>query len=298
MNMDTKNEISGTTRLFGFFAHPAHHSFSPLMYNLSFKDKGIDARYLAFDVAPGQIKQGIDAMRTLDFGGGNLSMPFKQEVIPYLDEVTKRAQLLESVNVIKNDHGKLIGDSVDGEGFFENLLANNIDTKDITMTIFGAGGAGLSIIKAATEHQVKQLFVFKRRNKTFERVKSQLKKIKNGTVTKIDLIDYDDEDQMIRSVSNSKIIVNTTNLGMGDYQAFMPAPPGVLEHLNSHQIVCDAIYSPQETKLLAFAKQQGCRTLNGLGMLIYQGVLSFEFWTGQQPPIEKIKTAIKQQLAK
>lgn len=292
-----KNQISGRTKLYGLLAHPAQHSLSPLMHNLSFQVNQIDARYLAFDLEPDQLMEGIGAIRALKIGGVNLSMPFKQTVIPYLDEVSSRGQLLESVNVIKNENGRLIGDSVDGQGFFANLDEHQVAVEHATMTVFGAGGAGLSIIQAAVERQLDQVFVFKRKNRTFDKVDQQIKQMVQHHPTRIKLIDYDDELQMIEALEASRIIVNTTNLGMGDYKAKMPAPPGVLSHLRPDQTVCDAIYSPLETKFLTFAKQQHCQIINGLGMLVYQGALSFEFWTGQQMPIQQVKTLIKQQLA-
>lgn len=289
-------EISGQTRLYGLFAHPAHHSLSPLMHNTSFNNREIDARYLAFDLQPADLAQGVAAIRALGLGGVNLSMPFKQTIIPMLDEITPRAQLLESVNVIKNSNGHLIGDSVDGEGFFANLIAEGVTVAQQAMVVLGAGGAGLSIIQAGIDHQLAEITVFKRRNPRFERVAQQLATMAKGRSTKVRLVDYDDVAQMTTVVARSTLIVNATNLGMGDYQAQRPAPPGVLAQLNAHHVVCDVIYSPLETQFLSVAKQQGCQTFNGLGMLIYQGALSFKFWTGQDMPVQLVRKTIQTQL--
>lgn len=294
--MQQLTDIDGRTQLFSFFAHPAQHSFSPLMYNTSFSHHHINARYLAFDIEPQHFKTAIEAMKVMNIGGANLSMPFKQTVIPYLDEVSDRARKLQSVNVIKNDHGRLIGDSVDGEGFFLNLAHHNIDVRHQTMTVFGAGGAGRSIIQAGIDQQIAQINVFKRKNQTFNQIRQQLDDLANGKQTEIHLIDYADETQMKASIEASQLIVNTTNLGMGEYQATMPAPPGVLDHLNQLQIVCDVIYSPSETKFLKFAKQKGCQVFNGLGMLIYQGALSFKIFTSLEMPIETVTNKIQLQL--
>lgn len=296
MMEEENNSTSGATQLFSLFAHPAGHSLSPLMHNTSFQHYQMNAKYLAFDLQPEQLESAVTAMRTFKFGGANLSMPFKHQVIPLLDHITPRAKLLNSVNVIVNHNGGLTGDSVDGEGFFKQLANQNVTIVNETMTIFGAGGAGLSIIQAATEQHLKQIFVFKRRNQSFGQVDQQLKQIESQGATQIRLLDYANEAMMIQAIQASTIVVNATNLGMGDYNSQLPAPPGVLQYLTPAQTVCDVIYAPLETKFLAIARQQGCQTFNGLGMLIYQGALSFKQWTHQAMPIEIVKNAIQLQL--
>lgn len=290
------NEINGETRLFGLFAHPAQHSLSPLMYNVSFKQLNLNARYLAFDIQPDEINQAVQAIKTLNLAGANLSMPFKQTVIPLLDEITPRARQLESVNVILNRAGHLIGDSVDGQGFFKSLAVQNIEFKAQRITILGAGGAGRSIIQAAIDNQISQIDVFKRKNATFEQRRQQLEMLARGSHTNINLIDYEDQAEMKHSLARSHLVVNTTNLGMDAYKAQMPIPPDALTMLDGHQIVCDVIYAPRETKFLRFAKRQGCQTFNGLGMLIYQGALSFNWWTNEAMPIKTVTQAIDNQL--
>lgn len=290
------NEINGETRLFGFFAHPAHHSLSPLMYNVSFEQLGINARYLAFDVQPSEIKQAVQSIRTLKLAGANLSMPFKQAVIPLLDEITPRARQLESVNVILNRAGYLIGDSVDGYGFFESLAAQKVEFKDQQITVLGAGGAGRSIIQAAIDNQISQINVFKRKNETFVQRKRQLERLAQGSHTRVNLINYEDQAQMKHSLARSHLVINTTNLGMGAQESQIPVTPDVLQALDGNQVVCDVIYAPRETKFLRFAKQRGCQTFNGLGMLIYQGALSFKWWTHEAMPIQQVAQAINQQL--
>ncbi|MFZ2353428.1 shikimate dehydrogenase [Paucilactobacillus nenjiangensis] len=289
--MTKRIEVDGHTELYGLFAHPAKHSLSPLMHNHSFEKNGINAKYLAFDIGPDDTQAAIQAIKTLDLKGVNLSMPFKQKVIPYLDHITERAKLLQSVNVIKNEQGVLTGDSVDGAGFFESLEASGINPKHQTLTIFGAGGAGLSIIQAAIDHGAKEINVFKRHGKNFDTVKHQLELMNDGHAGDVNLIDYDDETTMIEKIKVSQIVINSTNLGMGDYQAQMPAPPGVLAAL-TNQVVCDVIYSPAKTKFLEFAKEQGCTIFNGLGMLVYQGALSFKWWTNTEMPVDEIKQLI------
>ncbi|WP_223875897.1 shikimate dehydrogenase [Paucilactobacillus kaifaensis] len=290
------NEINGKTRLFGFFAHPAQHSLSPLMYNVSFDELGLNARYLAFDIQPSEIKQAVQAIRTLNLAGANLSMPFKQAVIPLLDEITPRAHQLQSVNVILNQAGRLIGDSVDGQGFFESLTAQKIKFKKQRIAVLGVGGAGRSIIQAAINNQISQIDVFKRKNETFIQRKEQLHQLAKGSDTEVNLIDYEDQAKMKHSLARSHLVINTTNLGMGTKESQMPVAPDVLNVLDGNQVVCDVIYSPRETKFLRFAQQRGCQTINGLGMLIHQGALSFKWWTNEAMPINEVTQAINNQL--
>lgn len=291
-----ENEINGATQLFSFFAHPAKHSFSPLMYNTSFDQLNINARYLAFDIEPQNFAVALQAMRTLSVQGGNLSMPFKKAAVDLLDEVTPRAKLLQSVNVIKNDQGRLIGDSVDGAGFFLHLEQQGIKMQGKSMTVFGAGGAGRSIIQAGIEQKLKSIKVFKRKNASFTEIEHQLSEMNKGSTTDVKLIAYEDQDEMKQAIKASELIVNTTNLGMGKYEAEMPAPPGVLQTLTDQQVVYDVIYSPAETQLIKFAKQRGCQTFNGLGMLIYQGALSLKYWLNQDMPIAEVSRQIQLQL--
>lgn len=293
--MINQKEISGQTSLYGLFALPAKHSLSPLMHNTSFQTVGIDARYLAFDILPENLQITIDSIRPLSIGGVNLSMPFKQMAIPYLDQITDRAQILESVNVIKNDDGKLVGDSVDGEGFVNSLKDNMVSLNGKEMTIFGAGGAGLSIVQASVSQGIRKINVFKRKNETFDIVGEKLNALSFKTTTQIELCDYSDVDLLSRKVSDSDIVVNATNVGMGRNIGKLPVPEEALSYLDDTKIVFDIIYVPDKTKLLEYAETKGCKTINGLGMLIQQGASSFKLWTGVNMPIEKVREKLSEQ---
>lgn len=281
--------FDGHTQLYGFLAHPARHSLSPLMHNLSFQANQLNACYLAFDVKPADFLLAAKSLRIL-FGGVNLSMPYKKQIIPYLDELTPRAKRIQAVNTVKNQDGKLIGDSTDGAGLFADLQNKNYSVAGKIAMILGAGGAGRAIIAAAADYQLKRVFVCKRPNQTFGQIKTWLAKITPKTPVDYQLIDYSDQERLKKCLQQSQLLINATNVGMDEKS--LPLPPAVLAELRPQQFVYDVIYQPLQTPLLKFAAQSGCQSCNGTGMLLWQGALAFEFWTGKKMPLSKVKQAL------
>ncbi|EIW14544.1 Shikimate/quinate 5-dehydrogenase I beta [Lactiplantibacillus pentosus KCA1] len=279
--------IDGETALFGFIAHPARHSRSPRMHNLSFDHWGLNARYLAFDVAPDQLAGTIAGIRSMGIVGVNLSMPFKQTVVPLLDELTPRAQRIQAVNTIKNVHGKLIGDSTDGAGVFQDLQHQGLHLTGKRVMVLGAGGAGKAIIAAALDYGVESVTVFKRQNERFPAVQRWLEQLSQTTSVELKLVAYEDHQRMQEVARASDLIINATNIGMTTTGT--PLPLETIRQLKPQQTVYDVIYQPLETTFLRLARQQGCLTHNGIGMLIWQGALAFEFWTGKPMPVEAVR---------
>lgn len=285
--------IDGHTKLYGLLAHPAAHSLSPLIHNTSFHVSGVNGVYLAFDVVPENLKTAMAAMRAMAIGGVNLSMPLKTAVLPLLDDITPRAKRLNAVNTIVNRNGKLVGDTTDGQGFVDSLKHAGIDIKGKTITVLGAGGAGRSIIAAAIEAGASKVCVFKRQNKSFAPRKALLESWSD----KVSVLPYENEAAMAAAVSQSQIIVNATNIGMSDDNQ-LPISEAILNQLTSHQVVVDAIYFPLKTPLVKAAEKKGCRTFNGIGMLVHQAAGSFLEWTGKRMPVEKVIATVNQEVAK
>ncbi|WP_281165997.1 shikimate dehydrogenase [Liquorilactobacillus sicerae] len=281
--------FNGQTQLYGFLAHPAQHSLSPLMHNLSFQARQLNACYLAFDLKPADFDSSAANLKKF-FAGFNLSMPYKKQIIPYLDELTPKAQRIMAVNTVKNQAGHLIGESTDGAGLFADLQAKGQKVAGKNLLILGAGGAGRAIIAAAADYQVKKVFVCKRPNQTFVVIKQWLQKIAQSTKTEYQLVDYSDQSALKQCLQQSQILINATNVGM-DGQA-LPLTSAVLKQLSTEQFVYDIIYQPLKTPLLQLAAKRGCPHANGVGMLLWQGALAFEFWTGQTMPLLKVKTAL------
>lgn len=284
--------MDGHTTLYGFIAHPAAHSLSPLIHNTSFRALGINAAYLTFDINTDTLEAMVAAIRAMGIGGMNLSLPLKTDVIPLLDAVTPRAKRLNAVNTIINRDGQLTGDTTDGQGFVDALEYQGIQIAGKRLTILGAGGAGRSIIGAAIDAGVAHIGVFKRQNATFADRKRQLESWSD----KVSVLPYDDEQAMVQSVSDSQIVVNTTNVGMAHDQA-MPVSQAVMAAITPQHIIFDAIYFPLVTPFLAAAKIKGAQTFNGIGMLVQQAAGSFFEWTGQKMPIDQVMAAVNEAVA-
>ena len=256
---------------------------SPAMHNAAFKSLGIDAVYLAFDVLPENTGDMVSVIRTLPILGCNLTMPLKNTVIPFLDELDREAEISGSVNTIKNEDGRLIGYTTDGKGYFDSLYDAGFDIMGKNMTILGAGGAAKSIIVKGAMSGVSEMSVFKRKNASYSETEEFIEKVKRETGAKIELLPFEDEDALKEKISESDLLTNATNVGMGEDKN----SPVKKEYLHGNLFVSDIIYHPEETTLLKDGKETGCKILNGKDMLYFQGAQSFKIWTGEDMPVGK-----------
>lgn len=277
-------QIDSKTVLTGLFASPSAHSVSPIIHNNAFKKLGLNYAYLSFEVNKDNLKDAVKSIKTLKMRGVNLSMPNKKEVIQYLDEISETAKLSQSVNTIVNDNGILKGYSTDGKGFFKSLEEEKIFVKNKNITILGTGGASISIISQAVFESVENIFVFKR-DKNWEEQKKILDNISDKTNCKIELYSLEDKNILKRKIEESILLINATNVGMKENISLIEDKSFFRKDL----IVSDIIYNPTKTKLLQIAEKEGCKIVNGIGMLLYQGALSFELWTDKKMPVEYIK---------
>lgn len=277
-------QIDSKTVLIGLFASPSAHSVSPIIHNNAFKKLGLNYAYLSFEVNKDNLKDAVKSIKTLKMRGVNLSMPNKKEVIQYLDEISETAKLSQSVNTIVNDNGILKGYSTDGKGFFKSLEEEEIFVKNKNITILGTGGASISIISQAVFESVENIFVFKR-DKNWEEQKKILDNISDKTNCKIELYSLEDKNILKRKIEESILLINATNVGMKENISLIEDKSFFRKDL----IVSDIIYNPTKTKLLQIAEKEGCKIVNGIGMLLYQGALSFELWTDKKMPVEYIK---------
>lgn len=280
-------QINSKTILTGLFASPSAHSVSPIIHNNAFEKLGLNYAYLSFEVGKDNLKDAVQSIKTLNMRGVNLSMPNKKEVIQYLDEISETAELSQSVNTIVNDNGILKGYSTDGKGFFKSLEEEKIFIKDKNITILGTGGASIAIISQAVFEGIKNIFVFKR-DKNWEEQKKILDNIANKTNCNIELNSLEDKNILKKKIEESDLLINATSVGMKENIS-------LIEYKNFFRkdlTVCDIIYNPSKTKLLQIAEKEGCKIINGIGMLLYQGALSFELWTDKKMPVDYIKEII------
>ena len=283
--MVMESRISGHTGLLALIGSPVGHSGSPAMYNYSFERLGLDYAYVAFDIKAEEVADAIAAMKTFKMRGCNVTMPCKTEVVKYMDELSPAARIIGAVNTIVNDDGKLTGYITDGEGFVNNLKDHGIDVMGKKVVIAGGGGAATAIQVQCALDGVREITIFNRTvSKACETAEKIRREVPDCTVNVFDIADVA---AMTREIRTCEIFINATSVGMTpideesvvkDVSAFYPG-----------LVVADAVYNPEETKLLREAKEAGCICVSGRGMLLWQGVAAFKLYTGQEMPVEEVK---------
>ena len=280
--------ITGHTGLLALIGSPVDHSGSPAMYNYSFARLGLDYVYVALDIKEHDVKNAIAAMRLFNMKGGNVTMPDKTEAAKYMDELSPAAEIIGAVNTIVNDNGKLTGHITDGEGFVNNLKDHGIDIKGKKITVAGGGGAATAIQVQCALDGAREITIFNKKDAFFERTLATAEKIRKAVPGIIvNVYDIDDVAKMTEEIQASDIFANATIVGMKpmDDQSVVKD----LSAFHKGLVVADAVYNPEETKLLREAKEAGCTCVGGKGMLLWQGVSAFKLFTGQDMPVQEVK---------
>ena len=279
--------ITGHTRLGCLLGSPVAHSLSPVMYNDCFRELNIDYVYLCFDIGQDKLEQTVRTLRDLNVFGFNVTMPDKEAVIPFLDDISPEAGLIGAVNTVKNEDGRFVGYNTDGMGYMGSLKAAGVDAVGNTMTLLGAGGAAGAIAIQAALDGVKKIHLASRHGKSWERALMLTERINHQTSCEADLIDLSDIAALQQAIEESVLLTNATSAGMAPHEDLTALPDPIV--LPPQLAVSDIIYNPRQTKLLARAEEAGCRTMNGLGMLLSQGECAIRLWTGQEMPAELIR---------
>ena len=283
-------EIDGKTRLYGLLGNPVSHSLSPFIHNEGFRRLSINARYMAFLVEEKELESTLSALRKMQVGGLNLTMPLKEAVLPLCDSLSKEAKLSSSVNtLVFSENGKMTGCSTDGIGFFRALEAENGAVKDKKLCLMGLGGAGKAILSRAVYTELSEIRLLQRAS-SIEKNRPFIEKIEKETGKKILLGSY--EADFSEFLEKSDILVNASNVGMREEASLIPE----VKLLHRGLFVADCIYHPFETKLLSQAREAGLRYMNGLPMLFYQAVEAFRLWTGKSFPEEEVFVALQDKL--
>ena len=280
-------KIDGYTRLAAVVASPIKHSISPFIHNRAFEATHTNGVYLAWEVKGTDLAETVANIRRYQMFGINLSMPYKEQVIPYLDQLSEEARLIGAVNTVVNREGTLIGYNTDGKGFFKSLPSFKISGK--RMVLLGAGGAAKAILAQAILDGVSQVSVFVR-SASIEKTRPYLEKIQNATGFRVDLFALEDVQDLQDSITKADLLVNATSVGMDEVS--LPNPTSIV--LPEKLLVADVIYQPFETPFLKWARNQGNQSINGLGMLLYQAAEAFELWTGKEMPTDQIWESLKQ----
>ena len=280
-------KIDGYTRLAAVVANPIKHSISPFIHNRAFEATHTNGVYLAWEVEATDLAETVANIRRYQMFGINLSMPYKEQVIPYLDQLSEEARLIGAVNTVVNREETLIGYNTDGKGFFKSLPSFKISGKRIVL--LGAGGAAKAILAQAILDGVSQVSVFVRSG-SIEKTRPYLEKLQNETGLKVDLFALEDVSKLQARITDSDLLVNATSVGMDGLS--QPIPTSIV--LPEKLLVADVIYQPFETPFLKWARNQGNQSINGLGMLLYQAAEAFQLWTGKQMPTDQIWKLLKQ----
>ena len=280
-------KIDGYTRLAAVVANPIKHSISPFIHNQAFEATHTNGVYVAWEVEATDLAETVVNVRRYQMFGINLSMPYKEQVISYLDQLSEEARLIGAVNTVVNREGTLIGYNTDGKGFFKSLPSFKISGK--RMVLLGAGGAAKAILAQAILDGVSQVSVFVR-SASIEKTRPYLEKLQNATGFRVDLFALEDVQDLKDSITKADLLVNATSVGMDEFS--QPIPTSIV--LPEKLLVADVIYQPFETPFLSWARNQGNYAVNGLGMLLYQAAEAFQLWTGKEMPTDQIWELLKQ----
>ena len=280
--------ITGHTRLTALLGSPVAHSISPLMHNEAFQLLDLDYTYLCFEVNEETLPAAVDGLKACGIRGFNLTMPNKNKIVELLDELSPAARLIGAVNTVVNDDGHLTGYNTDGVGYMQAVKDAGYDITGKTITIMGAGGAATAICAQAALDGVEKIHIFARETSRFwDRTQKLAENINSTLPCKAVLHENKDTAALAQAISESALLLNATSVGMA------PNTEGtIIEDTSLYHpdlIVSDVIYNPRETRFLKEAREAGCRTFNGMYMLLYQGAEAFRLWTGKEMPVKEIK---------
>ena len=271
--------ILGTTKVLGVIGHPVSHSLSPAMQNAAIRALGLDYVYVPFHVLPNDLESAIRGIRALGIAGINVTIPHKERIIGYLDEISDSAKRIGSVNTVINDGGRLRGETTDGPGFVRSAEAAWGKIDGGRVVVLGAGGSAKAVAYALADAGCEVVIANRTVDRAIELAEGLCADFGAGRSRAVG----PRGEELAREVSEAGMLVNTTSVGMHPDVDGIPLPPDLL---HSGLRVYDLVYNPPETALVREALARGARAMTGISMLVYQGAISFEMWTGAPAPIE------------
>jgi shikimate dehydrogenase len=281
---------SGRTVVCGVVGDPIEHSMSPAMQNAAFAARGLDWVYVAFRLARGDAEACARGMKAMGIRGLNVTVPHKVDIMPFLDSIDDVARRIGAVNTIVNDGGLLRGYNTDAAGFARALEDQDVVVRDRTVVLLGAGGAGRAVAFSLADRGARLVVL----NRGMARAKALAAEVARATGMSIEHGPLSDE-SLQKWLPSASLLVNTTSVGMGPATDESPCPAGFLRE---DLVVCDIVYNPRRTTLLRQAAERGARTVEGVEMLVWQGALGFELWTGVQAPVEVMRSTVEEELAR
>jgi len=275
-----------TTKLIILLGKPLGHSVSPQMHNLAFEKLGLDYCYLPVEVAPTDLQTVFNGLIRMNVVGLNVTIPHKINIIKYLDKLDPLAATIGAVNTICVQDGKTIGYNTDGEGFLQSLESEaHITPREKKFFLLGCGGAARAISMTLAHHGAEKIFICNRTLSKAEKLTLEI----NEEITNCAITVPQNAGNRADILQKCDVLINTTNIGMHPKENALPIEESFI---SKHLTVADIVYNPLTTQLLKVAKDRGCVTVHGLGMLINQGAAGFRLWTGAEPPIEEMSTSV------
>ncbi|MBM3238065.1 shikimate dehydrogenase [Candidatus Poribacteria bacterium] len=278
-------QITGKTKIVGVIGDPIEHSCSPQMHNAAFEQLNMNYVYVAFHVKAKDLKAAVDGFKALNIVGINVTIPHKQSVIPLVDRLSREAELIGAINTLVFKEGEIEGHNTDARGFIAAMKEEGVNTLcGKSVVVLGAGGSARAIVVSLALEGVKKISIA---NRTASKAIQLASDISQKTGTEIHSMGLDDK-SLPEAVSESSLLVNTASASMN-----LEHPLLINEDwLHRQLVVYDIIYNPPETRLLKVAKEKGLKTIGGIGMLVHQGAIAFDLWTGQYPPVDTMRRAL------
>ncbi|HGT4564910.1 TPA: quinate/shikimate dehydrogenase [Escherichia coli] len=280
-------DVTAKYELIGLMAYPIRHSLSPEMQNKALEKAGLPFTYMAFEVDNDSFPAAIEGLKALKMRGTGVSMPNKQLACEYVDELTPAAKLVGAINTIVNDDGYLRGYNTDGTGHIRAIKESGFDIKGKTMVLLGAGGASTAIGAQGAIEGLKEIKLFNRRDEFFDKALAFAQRVNENTDCVVTVTDLADQQAFAEALASADILTNGTKVGMKPLEN--ESLVNDISLLHPGLLVTECVYNPHMTKLLQQAQQAGCQTIDGYGMLLWQGAEQFTLWTGKDFPLEYVK---------
>ncbi len=283
-------DVTAKYELIGLMAYPIRHSLSPEMQNKALEHLGLPYVYMAFEVDNDAFGRAIEGLKALKMRGTGVSMPNKQLACEYVNELTPAARLVGAINTIVNDNGYLTGYNTDGTGHIRAIKESGFDIKGKTMVLVGSGGAATAIGAQAAIEGIKQIKLFNRKDEFYEKAVDFAKRVNDNTNCTVTVWDLADQHRFREDIAGADILTNGTKVGMKPLENQCVVSDKSM--LRPELLVSECVYNPHNTQLLTMAKEAGCKTVDGYGMLLWQGAEQFKLWTGKEFPLDFIKKAM------
>jgi shikimate dehydrogenase len=271
--------------LVGVFGHPVAENPTIVMQEAAFRQLNLNWRYLTIEVRPEYLADAMQGLRAFNMRGINLTIPHKVSVLPYLDEISSAAKLMGAVNTVINKNNRLLGENTDGKGFLRSLVEEaGVNPSGKRVVLIGAGGAARAIAVELALAGASEITVL---NRSAPRGQDLVALLNTKTGVTADFVLWDKEYFV---PADCDVLINATSIGLSPDTNVKPRL--VYSSLLDSMVVCDVVPNPPNTLFLSEAQQRGARTLDGLGMLVYQGAIGFKLWTGLDAPITVMRAAL------